>query len=106
MAYLFVLLAVAVVAAAGGAGILRHRRRNDSSAQGPVPRSLVRVLTSDDELRAAVGRAARFERMLADSVQTRTRRYEAMVAPAAIPHLDTDPVTRSRLSDGRAPRSA
>lgn len=78
-----VVVAVVVVAVAGR--LIRRHRAPASIAESPAcPSSLVRVLTSDEELRDAVHRAADFERMVADTVRTRARRYEAMVAEIPI----------------------
>lgn len=74
-------LAVAAVAV-GGVGMVRSaRRRVGSVSEEPfVVRSLVRVITDEDDLREALERASRFEEMVAHTVQHRADRYRAMVA--------------------------
>jgi LPXTG-motif cell wall-anchored protein len=103
---LLLLIGIACVLAAGVATVLLRRRKRTPAAEEPQPRSLVRVLRSDEELREAVGRAARFERMLADTMETRARRYEAMVQPSVITRIDAGLAFRAELSDDDAPRSA
>lgn len=101
-----VLLGSALVLAVAAVAVVRYRRRNAPSIEEPAPRSLVRVLRSDEELREAVDRAVRFERVLADTLQTRTRRYEAMVRPAPITRIETALTARGDAADDPAPRSA
>lgn len=100
------LLASALVLTVAAAAVVRYRRKSALSVEEPAPRSMVRVLRSDEELREAVDRAVRFERVLADSLQTRTRRYEAMVRPAPITRIETALTARSEAADDPAPRSA
>jgi hypothetical protein len=93
--------------------VLGLRRRADSRAEEPVRvRSLVRVITSEDELRDAVERAARFERMVIERMQTRARRYEDMVAPTLISPAPITGITSAARGvpmepvEGDTPRSA
>lgn len=105
-------LILVIVAIAAGTGALvtaflvRHHR-SSAPTEEPVSRSpLVRVLTTDEALRDAVQRAAAFERMVAASLETRTRRYEAMIQPAPVTEIGVSPRPVATLPDDEAPRSA
>lgn len=101
------LAGAALIAAAGAAAVLQRRRNRDPDVQRPEPHSLVRVLRSEEELREAVDRAVRFERSLADRARTRTRRYEDMVHPAPIAHIEDALAARAEVvAEDPAPRSA
>lgn len=103
---IFLPIGLAVVGAVLGVVAVRLRRRGRGHAAAPVSAShLVRVLTTDEELRDAVRRAARFEQEAADRLRTRARRYEAMVADAKITELSPVQPARAPLPDD-TPRSA
>lgn len=101
-----VLIGAAVAVMAAGAVMLRRHRAAEPLLDDAAPRSLVRVLRSEEELREAVDKAVRFERMLADSVETRTRRYQALLSAAPLRRLDPDAAGRSAIHDDAVPRSA
>lgn len=64
----------------------RHRRsRLDVEAVQPEPSRIFRVLSTDAELRDAVSRASRCERMAAERLWDRASRYESLVTPASPP---------------------
>jgi phosphopantetheine adenylyltransferase len=86
----------AAVVAVWGAGALLHRgHRARSTTETPErSRSLVRILTSDEELEEAVSRAASFEKMVDETLQACRRRYEVMV-----------PAGPARGSENAAPSS-
>lgn len=67
----------------------RHRSsRLDAEAAQPEPSRIFRVLSTDAELRDAVSRASRCERMAAERLWDRATRYEALVTPASPPRAD------------------
>lgn len=102
-----VVIVLAVVGVLLGAIGIHQRRKASGRTTAPEHRpSLVRVLTTDEELRDAVHRAASFERAVADRMRTRARRYEAMVAPEQITEISAAHPTHRRRSDDTAPRSA
>jgi hypothetical protein len=80
----------AVCVALGTALVVGHRQRR-RAAQGssarPEPRSVVRLLTSDAELKEAVERASRFERAVAELLESRAARYESLLSPPSAPGL-------------------
>ncbi len=86
---------VALVLAVAGWWWAR-RWRQDSAAPAEVPRSLVRVLHGDDELREALERAARFEHGVAASLRARASRYEAMLPAARVTDIRADASTARR----------
>lgn len=90
MAHLVLFSMAGVVVAAWGFGVLRHphRRAEARVVTSEPPSSLVRVLTSEDELEEAVDRAAHFEQVVADALRSRRRRYEAMVPGTTVARLD------------------
>lgn len=77
-------LAVAAVVI-GGIGVVRSLRHRARSADDEplVVRSLVRVITDEEELREALERATHFEEMVANAVQHRADRYRSMVTTAS-----------------------
>lgn len=59
-------------------------------ARRPEPDSVVHVLAGDGELRAAIERASRFERDVAELLESRAARYESLLvrpAGSAVPEL-------------------
>lgn len=70
----FAIVAILIVGAGGVA--LRRRRPSEEARTDQPSYCPVRVLTTDEEVRAAVVRAARFEQMAAASLEARTRRYQ------------------------------
>jgi hypothetical protein len=76
----------------------RHRH---TQAERPhvEPQTLVRLLESREELEEAVRRAAAFERGVADMLELRARRYEALLErPAdilALPDRPPDPASET-----------
>jgi hypothetical protein len=107
MAHLVLFATAGVVVAAWGFGVLRHpRRRAEARVEIPEPpSSLVRVLTSDEELKEAVDRAAYFEQLVADARRSRRRRYEALVPGSTPPDVDTGSSHAVVLPDRGSPRS-
>lgn len=74
----------AVVAVTGGLGLRHYLKRATQAEAAPAVPSLVRLLTSDDELREALHRAASFEQSAIDALHVRTSRYEAMLPAAPV----------------------
>jgi hypothetical protein len=62
----------------------RRRRKMDSGVEFLEPRSLVRVLRGEEDLKEAVWRAVQFERGAASVLMNRADRYEALIAPTPI----------------------
>lgn len=108
MAHLVLYSLAAVVVAVWGAGTLAalRRRRARSTTTLGAPISLVRILTSDDELREAIDRAAGFEKMVAETVQARRHRYETMVPTAKVSRIVTGSPPVVADHDEEIPRSA
>ena len=67
----------------------RHRARR--ARPMPEPRSLVRVLTNEDELREATERAIGYEQQVARRVADRIERYRAVSPLAPVVSLVRDP---------------
>lgn len=66
-----------------------HRHLEIAVETVPVqPRPVVHVLRTQDELEAAVRRAADFERRATDERRSRADRYDAMIAPIAIARIE------------------
>lgn len=59
--------------------LVPYRWRKPPAVEAPSQQSLFRVLRTDEELQEAVERAARFEQMVARSMGSRAKRYEAMM---------------------------
>jgi len=88
---------------AGAAGVLlvialvwaraRSRRRAQVSVTRPEPRSLFRILRTEEELGEALRRAASYELLAAEACRHRADRYEAMLRPlgcAEVSGVDED----------------
>lgn len=88
------------------------RRRAAAAARArPEPQSVVHVLTSDRELREAVERASRFERGVAEQLETRAARYESLLGAVGPPELrrvpsSSDPDGARRAEGAHQPRLA
>lgn len=90
MAHLVLYVAPAVVVAACLLIVVAVRRRRRAAAADDAPsapRSLVRILDTEDDLRSAVVRAAEFERMVTNTLASRARRYEEMIPSATVTML-------------------
>lgn len=106
LAALCVLVATAV--------LVRRVARHRAAAAGlvrPEPQSVVHVLTTDSELREAVERATRFERGVAELLESRAARYESLLRASPTHELRTVPqrdtgVARSRTDGAPQPRLA
>lgn len=79
-----------------GTGALALRRRPPTTGDVHPPElshSLIRVLTTEEEVRAAVLRAAQFEEVAAACIAARTRRYHSLAGQTIPAHghdsLDT-----------------
>lgn len=104
---ILVAIGLGVIGMLLGAIGLHYRRKAIGQKSVPIPGpSLVRILTTDDELRDAVRRAASFERVVADRMQTRARRYEAMVAPEQVTEIASAYPAHRRASGESTQRSA
>lgn len=107
-----VAIGLAVVGVVLGAIGVRRRHGSNRLADVPQPATpRVRVLTTDEELRAAVRRAASFERAVADRMQTRASRYEAMVARERVTDIGVTDISAAYppagdATEGTTPRSA
>lgn len=75
---------VAVVAAGLVARRATRRRVALAAEQRPEPRSVVHVLVDEHELRAAVERASRFERGVAEALESRAARYESLLGESLL----------------------
>jgi hypothetical protein len=64
----------------------------------PGPRSSVRILHDEDELRAALERATAFEQLLATHARKRAGRY-ARLSPLGTPEAAADAVVRRVAGD-------
>lgn len=73
-----------VAACVGLLGVLRHLRGAARAETIDPPPSLVRVLTSDADLREAVARAVAFDQAAIEALHSRALRYEAMVPIASV----------------------
>lgn len=104
------LAVIATIVLVVGGGVVASVRRHHGSVsaiEAPLATcSVVRVLTSDDELRDAVHRAARFEETVAHMLATRTRRYEAIVPTASITSINAPQVPPVGLPQDQAQHSA
>ena len=94
-----VLMSLLVIA--GGLAVLallaiahsRNRVASRSTTALTQPMSLLHVIESDEELRAALIRAARNERAIAEVALARAGRYEEMMPPAPVAELRRAPTT-------------
>ena len=89
-----------------GVAFFAFRRRGqvaDAPAEEPAY-SLVRILTTDEELRDAALRAAHFDEIAAASAEARTRRYQLLAGPSPAPLHPLHPVLGS--GDAGYPSSA
>lgn len=92
--------------------VRRARHRAALAARiRPEPQSVVHVLTSDRELREAIERASRFERGVAERLESRAAHYESLLGPSGAPELRRVPPrdadgARGRADAARQPRLA
>ena len=61
--------------------LFRGRSGRAVVTQAPTPRSLISLLTTEEELSEAARRAASFERSAADRASARAAQYEALAEP-------------------------
>ncbi|HLI15328.1 MAG TPA: hypothetical protein VKV23_04660 [Acidimicrobiales bacterium] len=102
---LFVVPAAVVVSIAGVAGSWRRGRPRAAATPPREPPSLVRILTSEDQLREAARHAADFERSVAEHVNERVKRYESFVGAPVVPLPPAHPRTGAGRRD-QQPHSA
>lgn len=99
-------IAIAVVLAVGVALlVVRHRRAAGEVLTEVAPRSLVRVLATEDEVREAARRAAGFEEIAAAAIDARTRRYQRLAGPTTPASLHVVDAVDLEIEDP-PPRSA
>jgi hypothetical protein len=87
-------LAVLVVLALG---YRWHRVASRQTITQAEPRSMVHVIESEEELRAAIDRATQFERDVADAARARAAHYEEAIPRAPVADL---PSRSMRTTDG------
>lgn len=100
-----VIVLAAVVVLAAGALALWHRRPAREAEPAEPPRALVRLLTTEEDLREAALRAARFDEIAAASLEARARRYHALAQSTTHSVRALHPELRSNATDG-PPRAA
>ena len=86
---MYEVIAIVLGAALVGLGISVALRRRRPAGEEPAkePSSLVRVLSTEDEVRDAVVRATQFEEAAAALIDARTRRYRTLAGPSAATRL-------------------
>ena len=87
-------------------GEVQRRRRDRLRRSMPEPRSLVRILEGDDELREAVERAVQYERQVVSAASDRIERYCSVGHVAPVVPIGAGSDNSHRSSPGSVRDSA
>lgn len=97
-------VAVATLLVVVGVLGLRRRRPCEEAGAAEPSHALVRVLTTEEELRAAARRAAQFESVQMSSLEARARRYQVLAGPSTpTPLPSLHPAGRGDATDPQPP---